>query len=109
MKSIIIEDYEKGIIINEYGNTLQVDLCYSNVEPKKKIQYVGVGILHVRASDGIRISYDYERDGYVVEQPTQLTWASDDEICDPKYKEVAFIESWALSEEQEENENKLIY
>ena len=103
MKEVIkIEDYAKGLTIDEYGDTIQVDLAYSNVEPKKKIQYVGVGISHVRASDGIRISYDYERDGYVIEQPYTIEVDKGSFIdCEQHWKETAFVESWGL-----ENLNK---
>lgn len=62
-----------------------------------------VGLGDVRASDGIRITYDFDRDGYVIQQPTQLSW-NVDEVVDQKWKEVAFIESWALEEEQKANE-----
>ena len=97
MKKIKIEDYGKGFTIDEYHNRLQIDLCYSNIEPPKKIQYVGVGISHVRASDGIRISYDYDRDGYIIEQPYTIEVDKGSYIdCEEHWKETAFIQSWAL-------------
>lgn len=95
----ILEDYEKGITIDEYGDTIQCDLAYSNVEPPKKIQHIGVGISHVRASDGIKICYDYDRDGYVIKQ----CWTEEvdkgsfiEEV--QHWEETAFVQSWALEE-----------
>jgi hypothetical protein len=51
--------------------------------------------MHVRAADDIRIHYDFERDGYVIEQASTFTWSIDDEECDPDWQEVAFIQAWA--------------
>lgn len=51
----------------------------------------------IRASDGIRISFDYRRDGYVIEQSTgaydeneQLVWV-----------ESVFIKAWAKNVEDD--------
>lgn len=97
---IKIEDYEKGVMIYERGDTVFVDMAYPRINT---IHFVGVGVEDVRASDGIRIGYDFERDGYVIEQPTKLEWDAHDEKCDPLWKEVAFIKSWALEADQEKN------
>lgn len=95
-----IEDYDKGFTIDERDDSIEIDLCYPR---QNKIKHVMVGISDVRASDGIRITYDFERDGYVIEQPTQLAWKIDEPV-DYKWKEVAFVQSWALEEEQKKNE-----
>ena len=100
---IKIEDYNKGILIYERTDTVVVEMAYPR---QNKIKHIDVGISDVRASDGIRITYDFDRDGYIIEQPTQLSWDVDDEVCDQKWKEVAFIQSWALEKEQEANEPK---
>lgn len=49
---------------------------------------IDIGLEHVRASDGIRIKYDFERDGWVILQSSELP---DD------WQEVAFVRSWARS------------
>lgn len=104
MEKIKIEDWTKGVLINEYQeDTIDVELAYQR---NKKIKYLTFGICDVRASDGIRISYDFDRDGYVIEQPTKLQWQlNDPNSGDMKWKETAFIQSWALEEEQEKNKN----
>jgi hypothetical protein len=77
------------------GDTLLAELWYprSDGEP----QYVEIDLVDVRASDGIRVSYDFERDGWVIEQRSQF---GNDEttgkILDPNWTEVAFVQSWAL-------------
>ena len=57
--------------------------------------YLTVGLMHVRAADDIRVSYDLQRDGWVIEQAQVFEWAADDSVCDPEWKEVAFVEAWA--------------
>jgi hypothetical protein len=54
------------------------------------IDTIEVELVDVRAADGIRISYDFERDGYSISQSDNAdveTWA-----------EVAFIQAWARGE-----------
>ena len=76
-----------------HGDTLHVDLWYPRVEdnPVDKIQ---VGLIDVRAADDIRIGYDFDRDGWVVEQASTFEWEADDKVCDEDWQEVAFIEAW---------------
>jgi len=73
--------------------TVQVDLYYprSWENPYKNIQ---IGLVDVRASDDIRVSYDFVRDGWVIEQGTVFEWHPTDEVCDPCWVEVAFIKAW---------------
>lgn len=80
---------------------LHIELTYPDL-PGNKIQYLVFDQESVRASDGIRISYDYDRDGYKIEQASVFEWSADDEICDPQWKEVAFIRAWGLERGGEE-------
>lgn len=48
---------------------------------------VDVALMHVRAARDIRISYDFERDGWVIR-------AQDEEIEDAPWVEKAFIPAW---------------
>ena len=55
-----------------------------------------VGLMDVRAADPIQISYDFERDGWVIKQASTFSWAADDKTgCDPDWQEVAFVQAWA--------------
>lgn len=73
---------------------LCVDLHYPRTEQEPK--YIEVGLRDVRASDGIRISYDFARDGWVIEQAAYCDKTIPSVVLGPfDWKEVAFVESWA--------------
>lgn len=76
-------------IIND---TAHISLWYPNIRPVKHIE---VGLMDVRAADNIRISYDFDRDGWKIEQASIFSWESDDKIQDACWQEVAFIKAWA--------------
>lgn len=82
------------------GDELHVSLTYPDLE-KKALKSVVFDQESVRASDGIRISYDYQRDGYVIEQASTFCWDVGDEVCDPDWQEVAFIQAWARDKTEE--------
>lgn len=106
----VIEDYNLGVSLDIIGETASFEFLYPPYEKDpvgEKVRYLGVGISTGRASDGIRIHYDFERDGYSIEQPQQLSWNCDDKVCDMKWKETAFVQSWHFYKEQEENERLL--
>lgn len=78
----------------QIGDAMHIDIWY----PRNKdnsIKAIQVGLMDVRAADDIRIEYDFERDGWVIKQAQVFEWDADDEIRDPQWKEVAFIEAWA--------------
>ena len=58
-----------------------------------------VGLEDIRAADDIRISYDFERDGWVVEQAAVFEWDANDPTCDPDWGEVAFVPAWGRARE----------
>jgi hypothetical protein len=60
-------------------------------EPK----VIEVGLVDTRAADGLRIEYDFTRDGWVIKQASRFKWPDDDEVQDPDWQEVAFIKAWA--------------
>lgn len=73
-------------------NVMFVDLEYPR---NQDIQCIEINLVDVRAADGIRIQYDFERDGWSISQAQVFSWDAGDTICDPKWKEVAFIDGWA--------------
>lgn len=97
-------DSPNNVNIMRRGDTISVEPTYPNISTCG-VKFIEVDQESVRASDGIRLHYDYNRDGWVIEQPTKLSWAK--EPFDRGWKEVAFVESWALSEEQEAWDNSL--
>jgi hypothetical protein len=75
------------------GDALHVDIWYPRTD--NPIKAIEVGLMDVRAADDIRIEYDFVRDGWVIKQAQVFEWGADKEICDPQWKEVAFVEAWA--------------
>lgn len=75
------------------NNTLNVELYYPR---STHIKFIEVGLMDIRAADSIRISYDFDRDGWIIEQASIFEWESGETDFDEGWQEVAFIESWAL-------------
>lgn len=92
--------------IGHFDETLDINLTYPNL--KQGVRFIQVNQESVRASDGIRLFYDYDRDGWVIEQPTKLVWAADETEFDNGWKEVAFIQTRALREEQRAHEKAVL-
>lgn len=84
--------------LRSHDGVLSVDIWYprngNNGRTADQPVAVEVGLIDVRAADSIRIHYDFERDGYVIRQASKFEWAADDEVCDPGWQEVAFIQAW---------------
>lgn len=88
------------------GDELHVEVTYPQVT-KGGVTKVVVDQESVRSTDGVRLSYDYERDGWIIEQQSRFAWRADDMECDPDWQEVAFIQSWARAESEEEQDARL--
>lgn len=74
------------------GRTINVALCYPNLD--KSLNAVEVELVDVRAADSILVSYDMERDGWVIQQASTFDWDPEDAEQDPDWQEVAFIPAW---------------
>jgi len=74
------------------GRLLKVELIYPTAG--KNVNEIEIDLCCTRAADGIRISYDYERDGWVVKQASTFSWKADDKVMDEDWQEVAFIQAW---------------
>ena len=99
--------------ISVHGRELHVGLTYpprdakDEAEKPDQVRYVMVDQESVRASDGIRVWYDYERDGFVIEQGSTFEWNSDEEATADNaedWQEVAFVKSWARDRDMEAEE-----
>lgn len=76
-----------------------VELWYPSVETERdddQPQAVKIGLMDVRAANDILVEYDFKRDGYKISMPSKCRWEADDKVCDPCYKELAFIPAWAV-------------
>ena len=78
----------------------RIDFIYPEIYAKEK-STLEIGLIHTRASDSIRISYDSERDGWVIEQASTFEWDGTDKVCDMDWQEVAFIQAWAREKPKE--------
>ena len=87
-----------------HGDELSATIWYprSKTEPgeSEKPRAVLVGLCDVRAADDIRVSYDFERDGWKIEQAQRFCWETDDEECDPCWVEVSFVQAWAKEDHE---------
>ena len=83
---------EENVDVWSGGDTLFVELSYPRYS---KINKIEINLSDVRAADGVRVSYDYDRDGWIVKQASTFEWDSDDDECDSDWQEVAFIKAWA--------------
>lgn len=65
-------------------------------------RHVYVNQESVRASDGIRVHYDFERDGFVIEQPEPYEVEREDGVFEGREKwiEVAFCQSWKFDKRE---------
>lgn len=71
---------------------LYVTLSYPRLPDRPA--FVNVDLEDVRAADSIQISYDFERDGWSIQQASRFEWEIDDDVCDPDWQEVAFVAAW---------------
>jgi hypothetical protein len=71
------------------------------------VDTVDIGLCDVRATDGIRVMYDFERDGWIIYQPR--SWHPQIDEHSYGYKEEwiesAFVPSWKYALEEEEKFN----
>lgn len=72
---------------------IKVDLMYPRAPDLPDT--IDINLIDVRAADGIRISYDFDRDGWSIKQASVFSWDGEDSVCDPDWQEVAFIKAWA--------------
>ena len=92
----MIEEYVENLRINGgvYDKTeVHITLEYPMVEDRK-FKSVVMGVECVRAIDDIKIHFDFDRNGYVIQQASIFSWNADDKKCDPDWQEVAFVEAW---------------
>ncbi len=90
--------------VAKHKDELHVELTYppraDEDNSHGQCRYVIVDQEAVRASDGVRLHYDYNRDGFVIEQPkhrpVKLKDNSYDMVTD--WIEVGFFKSWKFNE-----------
>ena len=83
------------IVIRE-DRTISTELFYPRNEDQPNA--IEIGLCDVRAADGLRIVYDFERDGWSIMQATKSSWHLDDDL-DQGWTEVYFAQAWAMDPE----------
>ena len=84
-----------------------VELFYPRSEMERtddQPQAVIVGLMDIRAADNIRITYDFDRDGWVI---AQEPIAKNGEIG--LWQEVAFIQAWGLEDESRTDDDPIAH
>lgn len=89
-----IKRWADGYEVDRYRDTATFNFWYPGTD-EQKINYLEVGLMAVRAADNIRIHYDFDRDGWAIEQASTFEWDSDDTELDDDWQEVAFVQAWA--------------
>jgi hypothetical protein len=84
--------YVDAKIIESRWDIPTIDLFYPREEGNAKA--LEIGLCDVRAADSLRITYDFDRDGWSILQASIFEWDIDDETCDADWQEVAFIQAW---------------
>jgi hypothetical protein len=61
-----------------------------------------IDLMDVRASDGLRVEYDFDRDGWSIRQPRSVTRETGPNRAEQvtTWHEVYFAPSWALESEE---------
>jgi hypothetical protein len=86
------KDDEDKKPLHHYIELMYPEIYHDKPENNTTIE---IGMCHVRATDGIRVSYHSKRNGWVIEQASTFSWDCADSECDMDWQEVAFVESWA--------------
>lgn len=80
------------------GDNLRVDLEYPR---SNNIKSITVSLLDVRAADDLNISYDFDRDGWVIRRDIGY-WTgeslSQEWVVTEENAEIAFIPAWSTKD-----------
>jgi len=78
----------------QHGDEMHIDLWYPRCETSP-VKSLVIGLMDVRAADNIRVSYDFDRDGWRIEQEEIVTDNGHYQgYADAKWIEVAFVQAW---------------
>jgi hypothetical protein len=77
---------------HQHGDEMHLDLWYPRNETSP-VKSLVIGLMDVRAADNIRVSYDFDRDGWRIEQEEIMTDNGHYQSTGV-WIEVAFIQAW---------------
>lgn len=73
------------------GDTGYTDLWYPRTE-ESPVKFIEIGLMDVRATDNVRVSFDFEADGWKIEQDENIEDTDID--SEPSWVQVAFVPAW---------------
>ena len=81
---------------------IRAELWYPRTDAPEAVDTVRISLMDVRAANDLVIRYDFDRDGYSIQQPTIHEWhdGHDHDDHDEGLVEVAFVPAWASEEGQ---------
>jgi hypothetical protein len=82
---------DRNVEFTVNGNAARVLLKYPTIGP---VAHIEIDMEGTRAADGIRVHYDHERDGWVIEQASRFRFHVGEEP-DPGWQEIHFVRAWA--------------
>lgn len=83
---------ELKLEVDTQDRVVEVELWYPRTNDGRP-DTVEIGLTDVRAADSIRVSYDFDRDGWVIWQATRFSWEAD-EVPSDCWVEVSFVQAW---------------
>jgi len=83
-----------------YGNKIRVELNYPRLPDNQDI--IEIDLMDTRSADGIQVSYDFHRDGWVIKQSSIFEWDINDKDMDEDWQEVTFIPAWGRYNKRED-------
>ncbi len=84
---------------NRNGRVLTIDINYPRNDDQR-INTIEVGLCDVRAADTVRITYDFERDGWSIQQASKFVFTIEDKVMDADWQEVAFVQAWGRQKDE---------
>ena len=90
--------YELGIWSAIDNRIIKFDFTYPRVD--KNINKIEIGLSDVRSSDSIRVSFDFERSGWKIEQPyiDEIQMDGYVDASQEIWEEVGFFPNWNLED-----------
>jgi hypothetical protein len=90
--------------MSDYRKTVEKYIPLEYPKQGDNVNHLKINIETVRASDGIRVSYDFGRDGWKIEQPRYTDVLVRDNVYDQvcEWVEMSFLQSWALEDDDDD-------
>lgn len=87
--------------VNQEEGIAHIELSYPR---NNKVDSIQVGLSDVRSTDDLRIKYDFERDGWVIQQPRSYYESIGEDDYDLKIEwiESAFCPAWKYELDSDE-------